>query len=112
MSTTTTTTTRRRWTDETIDSELRAQCAELGHFPTRTELVARGLRSLWDAMRASDGVDAWRDRLETAPAVSHDDASAASHEEIAARAYELYERGAPGDHFEHWLAAENELRGA
>jgi acyl-CoA-binding protein len=33
-----------------------------------------------------------------------------STEEIAALAYALYERGAPGDADDHWRAAERELR--
>ena len=96
------TTPRRRWTDHAVESELRTQIAALGHFPTRSELVASGLRGLWDAMRAGGGVESWRTRMnggEPAP----------SHEAIAARAHELYARGAPGDHVEHWLAAEREL---
>jgi hypothetical protein len=35
-----------------------------------------------------------------------------SHEEIAARAYELYERGVPGDADSHWAAAKRELTSA
>ena len=93
---------RGRWTDPAIENELHAQVAALGHFPTRGELVARGLRSLWDAMRSSGGVDTWRERVRSGP-------SAPSHEDIAARAYELYERGSPGDAQAHWLAAEREL---
>ncbi len=96
-----TTTPRRRWTDASIESELRAQIAELGQFPTRADLVSQGLRGLWDAMRSSGGVDSWRDRLTCA--------RTASHEQIAARAYELYEDGQPGDQMDHWLAAEREL---
>jgi hypothetical protein len=99
---TTITRTRRRWTDDTIESELRALCAELGHFPSRAELVERGLRGLWDAMRHSRGVEGWSDRIAAGRA-------AASPDEIAARAYELYERGAPGDATTHWLEAEQQL---
>jgi len=94
--------TRRRWTDATIETELRAQSAELGHFPTRPELVARGLRGLWDAMRSSGGVDAWRERMNGA-------SPAPSREAIAVRAYELYAEGLPGDADAHWFAAEQEL---
>jgi len=94
--------TRRRWTDEAIESELRVQIAELGHFPIRSELAARGLRGLWDAMRSSGGVDAWRERVQRIP-------PAPSHEEVAVRAHELYEEGYPGDAEAHWLAAEQEL---
>ena len=118
---------RRRWTDTTIESELRARCAEFGHFPTRAELVASGLRGLWDAMRSTDGVEAWQARIEAGPSPSHEEIAARagpspsheeiaaragpspSHEEIAARAYELYESDAPGDHLAHWQAAERQL---
>ncbi len=93
---------RRRWTDAAIESELRVQSAALGHFPTRTELVAGGLRGLWDAMRSSGGADAWRERVQGGP-------SAPSHEQIAARAYELYEQGFPGDAESHWSAAQQQL---
>jgi hypothetical protein len=97
-----TTTTRRRWTEPTIDAELRTQCAQLGHFPTRAELVARGLRGLWDAMRSSGGVETWRERLSIErPEITPQD--------IANLAYELYERGTPGDATAHWLAAEQQL---
>jgi hypothetical protein len=59
--------TRHRWTDTAIEDKLRAQRAALGHFPTRAERVARGSRSLWDAVRAADGVDAWRQCVDSAP---------------------------------------------
>jgi hypothetical protein len=39
----------------------------------------------------------------------HGKAGSGSHEEIAARAYELYERGVPGTAEAHWLAAEREV---
>ena len=94
---------RRRWTDAGIESELRLQGAELGHFPTRSDLVARGLRGLWDAMRSTAGVDSWRERMNGGPPEP-------SREDIAARAYELYTQGLPGDAEGHWLAAEQELR--
>jgi hypothetical protein len=93
---------RRRWTDGAIETELRAQCAELGHFPVRAELVERGLRGLWDAMRSSGGVEVWRERVGTARGL-------ASRDEIAVRAYELYEDGVPGDAVSHWLTAERQL---
>ena len=99
--------TRRRWTDAVIESELRAQTAELGHFPTRSELVARGLRGLWDAMRTSGGVDAWQARVNAALARKPNEVL--SREEIAARAYALYVDGSPGDAEAHWFAAEQEL---
>jgi hypothetical protein len=37
---------------------------------------------------------------------------AVTHEQIAARAYELHLAGAGGDPLEHWLRAERELVGA
>ena len=112
--------TRRRWTDATIETELFAVTDELGHFPTRAELAARGLRGLWDAMRASGGVDAWRERAPQAPAGARapdapaeapapDAPAGASRDQIAVRAYELYEQGHPGDADAHWLAAERDL---
>lgn len=33
-----------------------------------------------------------------------------THDEIAFRAFELYERGGDGGELNHWLAAERELR--
>ncbi len=102
-------TRRRRWTDASIESELRLQSAELGHFPTRSDLVARGLRGLWDAMRSAGGADAWRERLQEGPAAASAGPSAPSRDDIAVRAYELYAQGAPGDAEVHWLAAEQEL---
>jgi hypothetical protein len=114
-----TTKPRRRWTDVAIETELRAQRDELGRFPTRTDLVARGLRGLWDAMRSAGGVDYWRQRLEgdAAPSQGMPTASSeatlpASMDEIAARAYELYESGAAGDAVAHWLTAEHEITAA
>lgn len=96
-------TRRRRWTDATIERELRLQSDALGRFPTRSDLVARGLRGLWDAMRSAGGVDAWRERLQGEP-------STPSHEDVAVRAYELYAQGAPGDADGHWHTAERELK--
>jgi hypothetical protein len=52
-------------------------------------------------MRSTDGIDAWRNRVGAG--------RSASHEEIAIRAYELYEQGAPGGDLAHWLFAEYEL---
>jgi hypothetical protein len=52
-------------------------------------------------MRSTDGIDAWRARVQAEVSVSH--------EEIAARAYDLYESDAPGDHLAHWRAAERQL---
>ena len=53
-------------------------------------------------MRASGGVDAWRERVRGETAVP-------SREVIAVRAYELYAQGVPGDADAHWLAAEQQL---
>jgi hypothetical protein len=39
------------------------------------------------------------------------EATAPEPEDIARRAYELYESGADGDELEHWLQAERELVG-
>jgi hypothetical protein len=45
-----------------------------------------------------------------APSASADRVSSEpSHEEIAARAYELHQRGVPGDAQSHWEAAKREL---
>ncbi len=33
-----------------------------------------------------------------------------SYEQIAQRAYELWQKGTPGSEFDHWLLAERELR--
>jgi Protein of unknown function (DUF2934) len=92
---------QRRWTNARIETDLRAAITELGEFPSRAQLVALGQRSLWDAMRRTGGAEVWRDRLmsDRLP----------TREEIAARAYQLYEAGADGDSVAHWLAAEREL---
>jgi len=50
-------------------------------------------------MRASGGVDEWRERVLTAGPTPSD-------EPIAVRAYELYAQGSPGDAEVHWLAAD------
>jgi Protein of unknown function (DUF2934) len=42
-------------------------------------------------------------------AVETAEAQAPEYDEIAKRAYELYETGAEGDELEHWLQAEREL---
>ncbi len=95
---------RRRWTDARIENDLRAAIAELGEFPSRTQLIAIGQRSLWDAMRRSGGIEHWQQRVMT------DETPTA--EQIAARAYQLYEAGVDGDSVAHWLAAERELLAA
>jgi hypothetical protein len=49
-----------------------------------------------------------RTRKKTAEA----EATAPEPDEIAKRAYEIYESGAEGDELGHWLQAERELAGA
>jgi hypothetical protein len=93
--------TRRRWTEDTIDTELRALVAQLGHFPTRSELAARGLSGLYGALGRTGGVSRWRTRMSAPRAVDH--------EEIARRAYFLSQAGG-GDPVSNWLQAERELR--
>jgi hypothetical protein len=96
-------TTRRRWTEDTIDAELRPLVAELGRFPTRSELAARGLGGLYAALCRTGGVGAWRARLAAPRAIAHED--------IARHAYFLSQAGG-GDAVAHWLQAERELRAA
>jgi hypothetical protein len=98
-------TTRRRWTEETIEAELRPIMAQLGRFPTRSELTARGLSGLYAALARTGGTSAWRERLNGAGArpVGHDD--------IARRAYFL-SQGNGADPLANWLQAERELRAA
>jgi hypothetical protein len=96
-------TTRRRWTEATIDAELRPLVAELGRFPTRPELAARGLTGLYRALARTGGTDMWRARLSAPRSVAHD--------EIALRAYFLSQSGG-GDPISHWLQAERELHAA
>jgi Protein of unknown function (DUF2934) len=93
----------RRWTDARIEDDLRAAIAELGEFPTRAQLITLGQRSLWDAMRRTGGAEQWRRRMTV-----H---SLPTPEQIAERAYELYQAGADGDSVAHWLEAERELAG-
>ncbi len=133
----TTHTSRRRWTEPVIEEELSTLTAKLGRFPDRKDLVAEGLRSLWEAMQRGDGVDAWRERLtgarqtaDTGPAIEPVDiepadteqvdiepaAAAGSSptpttEQIAELAYKLHEDGVEGDQLSHWLAAERLLAG-
>jgi hypothetical protein len=99
--TVTTPSARRRWTDAQIEDELRDCIAQLGEFPSRPQLIALGRRSLWEAMRRRGGAEAWRERFAESP----------RHEEIAQRAYLLWEAGADGDSVSHWLSAERQLAG-
>src|SRR3954467_14740256 len=98
---------RRTWTETAMEAELLSITAEIGRFPKRAELTARGVGGLWSAMQRNGGIDAWRERVTGAsrpvPTATHDD--------IARRAYFLaQERG--GDPMANWLAAEQELRAA
>ena len=62
-------TTRRRWDAETIHATLEPIIAELGRFPKREELSARGLSGLSTAMGKLGGVAEWRKRFaDAAPA--------------------------------------------
>jgi hypothetical protein len=99
--------TRRTWNESAIEAELVAITTELGRFPKRAELTARGVGGLWNAMQRNGGIDAWRSRVTRAG----EPTATASHDDIARRAYFLAkERG--GDPMENWLAAEQELRAA
>src|SRR4051794_14556761 len=95
-------TTRRRWTPETILAELEPIVAELGRFPKREELAARGLSGLTSAMQRHGGVPAWRERVTAA-------APAIAHEDIAHRAYLKSLEPGGDDPFANWLDAEREL---
>jgi hypothetical protein len=98
---------RRRWTGETIDSALQQLIAELGRFPSRAELVARGQRGRWEAMRNRGGVDRWRQQAEAAAGSRV--AEPISYQRVAARAYQLYQQGQPGDAISYWFTAEAQL---
>jgi len=99
---------RRTWTETAMEAELLSITAELGRFPKRAELTARGVGGLWNAMQRNGGIDAWRARVIVA---SEPDVAGATHDDIARRAYFLsQERG--GDPMDNWLAAEQELRAA
>ena len=91
----------RRWTDARIENDLRAAISELGQFPNRAQLIALGQRSLWDAMRRTGGIEHSQPRV----ALHH----LPTPDQIAERAYQLYEAGVDGDSVAHWLAAEREL---
>jgi hypothetical protein len=99
--------TRNKWTPETIHATLEPIVAELGRFPKRDELSARGLGGLSTAMGKHGGVAEWRTRFATATPVAE-----ISHDAIAERAYYLALEEEGGDPFHHWLAAERELTAA
>ncbi len=114
--------TRRLWNPETIHAALEPIVAELGRFPKRDELAARGLSGLSTAMGKHGGVAEWRTRFaDAAPAaavvavaepVVPVASTVVTHEEIAERAYYIALDQQGGDPFQHWLAAERELAGA
>ncbi|HVP03721.1 MAG TPA: hypothetical protein VMT10_14215 [Solirubrobacteraceae bacterium] len=98
------------WTSKRINAELTAAVSAIGHFPTRTELVARGQRSLWEAMRRNGGIEHWQTKVAAtgrpdAPA----DIGAPSHESIAVAAYYRHLAGG-SDPLSDWFAAEADLR--
>ena len=110
---------RRRWTEDTIESELRAQQDALGHFPSRAELVSQGLRGLWDAATRLGGIEAWKGRL-ACPEAHAGRSTPPTHtititdrrrpqDRVAEAAYYRWLSGAGGDEVEHWLEAEREL---
>jgi len=99
-------TTRRRWTPETILAELEPIVAELGRFPKREELAERGLSGLTSAMQRHGGVPAWRERVTAASP------AAASHDDIAHRAYLKSLEPGGDDPLANWLDAERELAGS
>jgi len=98
-------TTRRRWTEETIEAELRPIVAQLGRFPTRSELAARGLSGLYAALARTGGASAWRERL------NGNGSRTVGHDDIARRAYFLSQANG-ADPLANWLQAERELRAA
>ncbi len=106
---------RRRWTEDNIESELRAEQSALGHFPSRAELVSHGLRGLWDAATRTGGIEAWRARLagpdapadRSTPITIQDQRD--ERDRVAEAAYYRWLNGAGGDEVEHWLEAEREL---
>jgi len=105
-------TTRKRWTPETIHSTLAPIVAELGRFPKRDELAARGLSGLTSAMGRHGGVAEWRARFAEQPATPAAPApTAVTHEQIAERAYFLALEGG-SDPFLNWITAERELAAA
>lgn len=107
-------TTKNRWTPETIHATLEPIVAELGRFPKRDELAARGLSGLSSAMGRNGGVAEWRAKFDAQPvadvpagtveAVSAEVTQAA----IAERAYFLALEGGT-DPVINWLTAEREL---
>ena len=108
-------TTKNRWTPETIQATLEPIVAELGRFPKRDELAARGLSGLSSAMGRNGGVAEWRARFDAQPVVAATPVAAApaaevevTREAIAERAYFLALEGGI-DPFVNWITAEREL---
>src|SRR4051794_36100219 len=108
-------TTKNRWTPETIQATLEPIVAELGRFPKRDELAARGLSGLSSAMGRNGGVAEWRAKFETAqpvaaaaPVEAAPAAPEVTREAIAERAYFLALEGGT-DPFVNWITAEREL---
>ncbi len=97
--------------------------AELGRFPKREELSARGLGGLSTAMGKHGGVAEWRTRFVVTPVedsvvvevvetVEVAPVAEVSREAIAERAYYIALEQQGGDPFEHWVTAERELTAA
>jgi hypothetical protein len=108
--------TRLKWDEETIGHTLGGVIAELGRMPTRTELEARGLSSLWSAMRRNGGTRFWAAQATALAAAAPPVVMAppivveeAVEDRIRVRAYFLAMEGAPGGPEAHWLRAEREL---
>ena len=55
------------WTDKRIEASLSALIAELGRFPSKRVLLARGERTLYDALGRSGGVASWQRRMRKIP---------------------------------------------
>ena len=51
------------WDAARIERELKPIVAELGRFPTGTELRARGLDTLYAAIKHHGGADRWKQRM-------------------------------------------------
>ena len=70
--------TRRTWNETAIEAELLDATAELGRFPKRAELTARGVGGLWNAMQRHGGIEAWRERVSRATSAPAADTSQSS----------------------------------
>jgi hypothetical protein len=112
-----------KWNPETIHAALEPIVAELGRFPKREELSARGLGGLSTAMGKHGGVAEWRTRFVVTPVadavvvdvvetVEVAPAAEVTQEAIAERAYYIALEQQGGDPFEHWVKAERELTAA